>query len=553
MRKGRQLAVCDCETDPFLFGRIPKPFLWDFFDGKNHITIEHTSDFIAFIENQPPTICYAHNGGKFDYHMPGFLDALEPFAKITIINGRLAKFTIGEVEFRDSVNILPIALADYKKEEIDYTKFEADVRKFHMPEIVEYLHKDTEYLYEIVKKFRDTYGDGLTLAGSAMKFWQQRSGIEAPKSTGGFYREVSPYYYGGRVECFRKGIIDEPFKMVDINSAYPFAMLHDHPLSTDYTESVPKHESHSIPDIIPQSLYSVAGISNGGLPFRDGGNSLRFPSDADVRNYRVTGWELIAGIKTNTLRIVKIYSRKDFRQFINFNKYIHYFYDIKKSAAKESAEYIFAKLFMNSLYGKFGANPDAYSNFQIIPPQFVHAAKMDGSRFAGELGKWAVIETDLEEAQKRYYNVATAASITGFVRAYLWEHVCKVRASGGEVLYCDTDSMAYTGSADGFRLDKELGGWSDEGRFKRGGIGGKKLYAFEYEKPKYKDGKEIKYKFGCKGVRITAEQILEVCSGKTVQYKREAPSYGTRLGITEDGEVARTPQVRFVTRNVNCT
>lgn len=540
----KTIATIDCETDPFLFGRVPKPFIWDYFDGQKHATFEKTDDLITFLCGLPPTIIYAHNGGKFDYHMPGFLDELEPFSKVMLINGRLAKFKIGNCEFRDSVNILPIALADYKKEDIDYRKMESEVRHLHMDEIKQYLYKDTEYLREIVIKFRETYGDGLTLAGSAMKFWQNRTGIDAPRSTRGFYHEIGKWYYGGRVECFSKGIIDRPFSMIDINSAYPFAMLHNHPISTECTSVACGPDD----EIVDQSMYKVSATSKGCFPLRSPKGQLSFPNDDEIRTYYITGWELRCGIKTGTVKIYKYHFRYDFAEVIDFEKYITYFYDLKKTAKKGSPEYIFAKLFMNSLYGKFGANPEEYANYELIPPNFVDAAKVDGKEFAGELGKWCVVKAPLEEECQRFYNVATAASITGFVRAYLWQHICRINANGGCVHYCDTDSLAFSGDTQGIRFDKELGGWSVEGDFVRGGIGGKKLYVFD-KGEKYP--KEERYKYGCKGVRLTPDEIMEVCAGTAVTYMRDAPSFGIRKSKDENGKIKSSAS--FVTRIVRTT
>jgi hypothetical protein len=512
-RPPRTVATIDCETDPFLFGRVPLPFLWDLFDGSRHYTFELVTDVLAFLEGKD-WIIYAHNGGKFDYHMPGFLDSLEPWAKVMIINGRLAKFKIGECEFRDSYNILPVPLAAYKKDEIDYTKFEKSERHKHMAEITRYLHKDTEYLRELVVRFRDQYGNGLTLAGSAMKVWQERSRRTAPQSTRGFYHEISPYYYGGRVECCETGPVHFPTTLIDINSAYPYAMLHQHPISTQASVVVPNKNDA----IRTDSFYSVAARSAGAFPIRLRTGTV-FPNDETRRVFHVTGWELLAAIETKTAQIDRIVKRYDFAETIDFKGYVHHFYDIKKSAAKGSPEYIFAKLFMNSLYGKFGANPEEYTNNTICDPRFIKEACNDGYDFAGELGPWAVLSSPLEGPQERFYNVATAASITGFVRAYLWRHMCMLRRGGCRVLYCDTDSIIYGGKAPRtLALGKELGQWNEEARFTMGGIAGKKLYAFQ--KP---DGG---WKTGCKGAKLDGPTILRVAEGAEVTYERDAPTYG---------------------------
>lgn len=517
------MVTIDCETDPFLHGRIPQPFLWDVYDGERHFTFEHTSDCFHFLA-QNRFLAYAHNGGKFDYHMPGVLSQLEEWQRLLIINGRVARFKIGDCEFRDSFNILPIPLRNYKKKEIDYSKLEKKCRHQHMQEIKEYLQSDTQYLFELVTAFRNQYGDNVTLAGAAMRQWQSMGG-DVPRSTAGFYEDISPYYYGGRVQCFHKGEIVETFNLCDINSAYPYAMMHDHPVATSFDVSEPDARD----DIIPQSLYCIEATALNTLPLRDG-NKLRF--NAQGRQvYCVTGWEVLAGLETNRLKVHSVRMRLDFAKTINFQKYVRRFYEMKKSAPKDSPEYIFAKLFMNSLYGKYGANPSNYKNHTICQPKFVEAAQSDGFNFAGELGPWALLESELEEAQVRYYNAATAASVTGFVRAYLLRHLDAIERTGGRALYCDTDSIAFVGKIPPFmKITKELGDWSHEGTFTRGGIAGRKLYAFQ--------GQDGKWKTASKGVKLGPEAIMRVARGSAEVYKRDAPSFSA------------TSAPSFVTRTV---
>lgn len=554
--RARKLLTVDCETDPFLYGRVPLPFIWDVYDieAKKHFTFRHTSDCLHFLVRQH-AVCYAHNGGKFDYLMPGFLNELKAGDSILVINGRLAKFKMGECEFRDSINILPIALAEYQKEVIDYKKFERNVREKHIEEITAYLHKDTEYLAEIVSKFREEYGDGITLAGSALKFWKNRFNAEVPRSNKAFYDRISPYYYGGRCECFHVGMVEGEFGMADINSAYPYAMLHEHPISTVDHHVKPKKND----PIIPQSFYRLDATSKGAFPLREHGGGLRFPIGRDI--YCVSGWELLAGIDTGTVNVHEIHERIDFSETCNFKTYINHFYEMKKASEKNSPAYIFSKLFMNSLYGKMAADPSEYKNYTLCEPDSVFLCEKCGTtyengecpdcgfcggNFAGDLGKLSILATDLPEEQQHYYNVATGASITGFVRAFLWRKICAIRKKGGIVLYADTDSIAYQGDG-GFQFDSELGGWGDEckkhGRFVKGGIAGKKLYAFRHA-----DGED---KISCKGVDLTANQVWDICNGKTVEYLRDAPSLSHSRRITGVEEMDR--KKLFVSRKTQLT
>lgn len=117
----------------------------------------------------------------------------------------------------------------------------------------------------------------------------------------------------------------------------------------------------------------------------------------------------------------------------------------------------------------------------------------------------------------RYYNVATGASITGYVRAMLWESI----ATSKGVLYCDTDSIAVRNAGPSVILGKELGQWKLEGEFSKAGIAGKKLYIFKGKNAK---GKTI-YKSASKGARLTHRQLWEVAKGSTVIFKNPVPTF----------------------------
>lgn len=565
-KEPRRIAVCDCETDPFAYGREPRPFLWGFTDGKVYRDFTSTEELAKHVA-QFDGIVYAHNGGKFDFHF--LFDYITPHTEILIINGRVAKAMIGKAELRDSYCILPIALAEYQKTVIDYTKFEAAVRHLHMAEIQSYLRDDCNFLLELVVQFVAEYGDGITLASSAMRYWKGM-GNDVPESDKRYYDIMSPWYAGGRVQCFAAGEVKKSFNLVDINSAYPYAMMHAHPYSCGY-DVIAKPTDKTIKGA---SLYRIVGIAKGSLPYRDSDGALTFPEDDEEREYHCTGWELKAAVETKTVKVLEITERIDFGELKDFRGYIRHFYELKKNSKKGTPVYIFAKLFMNSLYGKFAADPSSYKNFAIVPPQELpewtdgkYKAEGIGKLcgpwgYAGNLGQWAMVTNSKicmrddgsdEQNRSKFYNVATGASITGFVRAYLWRHICAVRKAGGFVLYCDTDSLAFTfpaGEKIPFGLSKELGDWTHEGTFDYAAIGGKKLYAFRmddatwdaHRKPDSEP--DDRWKTACKGVSLTPAEIVKIAKGGEVTHKREAPSM--RVGAT--GSV-----VNFISRTVRKT
>lgn len=516
-RKKRVIATIDSETDPFEYGIDLQPFIWDIFDGVEHYTFNTIEECLKFLEDKDWLI-YAHNGGKFDFHF--MLEFIPDGSELKMVGGRIGKFKIGDCEFRDSYLILPMPLKSYKKKEFDYDKLKRDIRADHMPEIIEYLHSDTEYLHELVTQFIENYGGGLTLAGSAFKvFNKDFAEIENEKTNFCFYDMFSDFYYGGRVECFKKGVIKRPLKMIDIKSAYPTAMKKRHAFGKSFSTSSQLPEDKSE---LEKAFIHFVGTSKGALPYRNNEEmSLEFPNDDIEREYFCTGWELIAGLETKTVEIKRVISCHNFHSYICFDTYVDHFYGMKETSEKESAEYLFAKLFLNALYGKYASNPEEYTR------AYIHSNMADGAEegleVTGKVGTRYLMERDLFENEMNYYNVATAASITGWVRAHLFRSLLKVK----NPIYCDTDSIICSDLGE-LSLGKHLGDWGLDGEFKGGGIGGKKIYALEFKEPIIKNGKKITHKTACKGARLSAAEIMRVCQGETVIYKNPVPNFSLK-------------------------
>lgn len=532
--RGRPIWTVDAETDPFLKGRIPHPFIWGVYSGKEYWQFTDTDEMIDFL-SEKKIIVYAHNGGKFDWHF--LSEYIEDFEPLTIIAGRLSKFMIGECEFRDSFNIIPAPLSAYKKDEVDYAIFEESER--NKPEnwkiICEYLETDCVYLHEMVTQFIESYGMGLTQAGTAMKVWAKMSGIKKPQTSESYYADMSKYYYGGRVECFKTGIIEQKFSVVDIRSAYPYAMTFKHPWGTNYATYSTLDKDMSDDDIA-RSFITLNAKASGAFPLR-GKTGLSFPNDGLWREFYITGWEFLAARDTGALdagyNIVEI---RKYLETIDFCEYVDYFFALKTEAdtklkiANEANDYenisywsaqrLFAKLFLNSLYGKFASNPENYEEFMTLPASMIDGATSDGWGFCKLLtAETAVVNKPLDEEKRRYYDVAVAASITGFVRAYLWRNIA---ATNSTTLYCDTDSIAAL-DIHNINCSDGLGNWELEAECDYAAIGGKKLYAF-----RKLDGK---FKIASKGVRLTPQEIIRIAQGETILYEPEAPTFSVKGGI----------------------
>jgi hypothetical protein len=557
----------DAETDPFKVGRVPQPFIWGLYGGPNeddYYEFDTARELVRFLESKEHLV-YAHNGGKFDYHyMRPWINTGEP---ISIIAGRLAKFRIGVCEFRDSMNILPVPLAHFKKDEVDYSIFEPEERdKPHNRETIrKYLRSDCSYLYELITEHRKENGVALTQAGASMRAWSKQSHIKPPRQTAARYQQYKPYYYGGRVQCFASGTEKRRFKVIDINSAYPKAMLSEHPFSVAAT-----HQKRLPPDgELHKCLITLKCVARGCFPFRTGDDptkgDLYFPYDErTIRRYHVTGYEFITALKLDAISQIHIEDVHYFEQGVKFEEFITSNWD-RRAAAKKAGNKaldIIVKLLMNSLYGKFASDYAKYREYYLAHVddllRYLNPAADNWRKLNTGRGEPFMIDTDwgderrlicrpIPEDKHRFYNIATAASITGYVRAMLFEALQTV----SDPLYCDTDSIACVGTG-GLALGDGLGEWKVEGEFDEYAIAGKKMYAFHKDgMPRYNDagkfeldhrGDYVHFKVACKGVDLNPDQIAAAAGGKTVLYSPEAPTYS----VKKQGP-------KFIDRNVKLT
>lgn len=539
--------TADCETDPFGYKRdvehVPQPFIWGVYNGRTEEYIEFSSaeEMLDFFQHRRCCV-YAHNGGKFDWHyLPkSRFNTDEP---VMIINGRMAKFRVGVAEFRDSLNIFqhtPLSKFGGKLE-IDYAKMEPERRAQHMEEIKRYLKADCEVLWRALDEYFQRFGRGLTQAGSAMKVWSKMSGIKPPQQTKEQFLRYKPFFYGGRVECFKTGCARplKGFKVVDVNSAYPRAMLEKHPFSVagEVSDTLPADKE------IGRSLIRLTAISKGAFPYRLETGELIFPDDSKQREYAVTGWELVAALETGTVRQLNIKEVHTFMLTVDFNDYILHFYDERKKHKAQGNRMLeqFDKYFMNGLYGKFGSNPGGiftdfhgqekshggYEEFVIASNESFTRWESQGFKAKERWGSNQLMVRALPEERHHYYNVATAASITGFQRATMLRGI---HAASG-VIYGDTDSITAE-DVSSLPQGNELGQWKVELDASCYAVGGKKLYAFMASEPTQEywgyDSRVPKtgpWKVASKGAKLTPHEIERVANGEEVIYRPDVPTY----------------------------
>jgi DNA polymerase elongation subunit (family B) len=545
-----EIWVADSETDPFDYDIIPKPFLWGLYNGVDYYEFTDTNDFVDFVSARD-IVVYAHNGGKFDWHF--ISHRFEVGTPILVIAGRLSRFTIGKCEFRDSINIYAKPLEAFNKEKFDYAKMEVNVRHLYMEEIKTYLKSDCENLYALVTGFIAEYGFNITTASAAMKFWRQKlpSGRnKIPRSDGVFYDTFKRFFFGGRVQCFEQGDIKINALSADINSAYPNAMMQNHPYGLIY--GCDNGKPRKKPDKWGPMFFDIEAVAHGAFCYRGTDGALYYPDDKETRIYHVTGWELLAAIETDTADKIKILQHYEFDELKSFSEYIDYFWEkrLEFKAAGDKHGSDFAKLMMNSLFGKFASDVSRYKeNFLVAKDEFysefIHGPRRGEPEYGlhendswHEFREWVIVSREQDTSKKKFFNLATAASITGFNRAKLWRAICECERP----LYCDTDSITAVSFNEkkSVTIGSELGEWEIEHHYDRVAICGKKLYAFHERGEKMKDA--AAWKIARKGSRLEFADILKVANGQTVNWRSIAPSFS----------VAKS-EPQFIRRDIKAT
>lgn len=371
--------------------------------------------------------------------------------------------------FKDTVRHIPLGVA--KLGEL------VGLKKLEMKEGTEgneaYCIRDTTITRRTAVWLSDLYESfGIqpkqTLASSALTIWREKywkREVRLPS------REIVAFakqcYYGGRTEAFAKGVW-ENVSVLDAASMFPWAMrTASFPLPWGaYKHLTIRRENH---DWDRNGLYRVLVHSQVGFPFlpvRTDRGTI-YPNGTFESMF--TGEELIyareCGVK---LTMLEGYEFKE--ECEPFKGYVDSFFALKNKARGPAR--MGYKLLLNSLYGKFGETGDRVtavplSKFVTLPNPPKDFRVWYGIAIYSE-----------KKSPPPWGNQVWSALITARARVRLAKEMAKVRAAGGTVLYCDTDSVIYQNAPSLRYAEKasKAGDFELRGRYARILIAGKKEY-----------------------------------------------------------------------------
>lgn len=515
-----EFSVLDIETYPS--GElIALELLYREATGLVRIIFYSWADLLAYLKkhsrkNKKLRKIYAHNGCGFDWLslIQDMIDSLDGMKFISDGSGKGVGVTIklghkGNINLRDSLRILPDSLANLAKAfsvtlKIDLGgKLPHEVLAENPDLFYEYLHSDCLALLEILEKAEQFINEEiapigdlrLTTGSMALAAW--RTMLKKPIMTV-WNKRVSDLsrrsYIGGRVEVFQPGIY-ERVTSYDVNSMYPFVMA-----EYKYPVSYEGYWSRKLED---GGLYEASFIqTNREVP------ALLFDRQQNSYVYNGSGvywsWEL-----EKLSSIGGIYSINEGYVFVHwddiFSRYVNHMFNLRKraEAGGDKAKVKLAKLFANSLYGKFGQKPNGK---EVI----ILDTKEDLDKYEGRA---RMISGNLFEVEKEikvdHEFTAIASAVTSRARIVLFDFMVE---AGEQLIYCDTDSIhVISNNRDtlAFHVSNRLGMLKVE-KSGAGVYAGKKLYAI-------KDDSGNEY-LSCKGVpkkSVNYDMIYRIMSDHT--------------------------------------
>lgn len=382
-------------------------------------------------------------------------------------------------------------------------------------ELERYNEQDCRITYEFMNFLQDSFTSlgaklRLTSASTSMDLFRRKYLRKTIVKEEHVLKEnmndfIFKAYYGGRTETFYRGLIPHKLFGYDINSLYPSCML----------ESYPKPDSAKITDFPTLSLLEFEGVSHVRLwcpymeypllPTRKDGK-LIFPTGNFEGHY--THVELRKALELG-YKVIKMYKTLYYTKvFYPFKNYVLDLYAKRREYQKiGSPVQMITKLFMNSLYGKFGQktlNDTQIINFQYLNEEQTKAFReLDAKKHTTD-GVNFIVNTE-KECNQPFVIPIFATYTTAKARLKLYDYLEKYKA-----YYCDTDS-AFTRKE--LPTSSKLGEMKLEYDIRKAILIKPKMYMFDLE------GEKSIFKL--KGVKdLTKEKFIKILYGNTVTFDK---------------------------------
>ena len=424
-------------------------------------------------QNSSAKTIYFHNLGRFDgifllkhlalYH-PNY--TVKPLMR----DNRLYEIAVYSKHkrllftFRDSLHLLPGKLDDLAKNlcpelgskgSISYEDVRLESLSTMKESLLDYMEQDILLLGGIMQTFQDIYYKAyqadivnkLTIASLALSLFREKyyddnkHRIHIPNQNEDTF--IRRGYYGGHTDAYIP--YGKYLYYYDVNSLYPFVMKEfpmpgGRPVWHSGLETIPLD---SMFGFIEAYVECPKSIKKPFLPYRNKDGTLIFPTGTFVGVYYSEELKYARDIGYTIIPICG-YLFEEMES--PFKGYVHSLFESRSNAKKmgnNALSYVY-KILMNSLYGRFGINP------QSTKTEMCNKSRRDRLLRRAEFISEVILREDLYMVSyltnpgkgPSYWDppkntaVQLSAAITASARIYMYKYI-----SREDCFYTDTDSI----------------------------------------------------------------------------------------------------------------
>ena len=483
-------ALCEIgNTDNFIYGNSIDDFIkWCANKKENYLLYFHNLKFdgeyiFSYLLENGYT-CIKDKKEKEDKTFTTLISDTGQFYSIEIYFETKNPRHINKVTIYDSLKILNFSVEQIAKDfnlpirklEIDYKQIREIGHTLTEKEI-DYIKNDVEIMARALKIMFDEKLTKMTIGSDALNNYK-----EINKNFKKYFpilpyeidKDIRKSYKGGFTylnDCFKEKETDAGI-VLDVNSLYPSVMKYEKlPFGEPiFFEGI--YEKDTLYPLYVQTISCVFDIKDGMIPTIQIKNNMSFlpneyvkSSNGDIVTLTLTNVDLELFFEHYNVTDLTYHSGWKFKAIKGlFTTYIDYWSERKIQAKKDNntALYRIAKLMLNSLYGKFGLNPDVRGKYPYL--------NEDG------IVKYALYDAEIRDS----IYIPVASFITSYARRktittsqIIKEYSIK-KYKKDLYIYSDTDSIHCLFKDDSELKDiieiddYKLGAWKLESKFKRG-------------------------------------------------------------------------------------
>ena len=483
-------ALCEIgNTDNFIYGNNIEDFIkWCANKKENYVLYFHNLKFdgeyiFSYLLENGYT-CIKDKKEREDKTFTTLISDTGQFYSIEIFFETKNPKHINKVTIYDSLKILNFSVEQIAKDfnlpirklEIDYKQIR-EVNHILTNDEIDYIRNDVEIMARALKIMFDEKLTKMTIGSDALANYK-----EINKNFNKYFpilpyeidKDIRKSYKGGFTylnDCFKEketgaGIV------LDVNSLYPSVMMYEKLPFGDPIFFNGKYEKDTLYPLYVQTISCIFDLKQGKIPTIQIKNNMSFlpneyvkSSNGDIVTLTLTSVDLDLFLNHYDVKELTYHSGWKFKAIKGlFSTYIDYWSQRKIQAKKDNntALYRIAKLMLNSLYGKFGLNPDVRSKYPYLDE--------DG------VVKYALYDTEVRDS----IYIPVASFITSYARkktittSQIIKDYSIKKYKKDLYVYSDTDSIHClfeddTELKDIIEIDDyKLGAWKEESKFKRG-------------------------------------------------------------------------------------